>query len=169
MYILILYIGLIFIFLLIPMPFAVSRQQQFEDIVLNETFPPSNSEQIFSREQIIEFASNGTSFDTFIRQLWIASGISASDERQNEFLKTLFGIGDQMSPIIALCNTQQIRTSYSTICDGVVAFIYETCQGISYKVYMSISPDVPNYMTARNMMDGQTDKLAYTMLLSMIQ
>jgi hypothetical protein len=162
------YVDLVIVFLLISMPFVVS-QQQFEDIVPNEIVPPSSSEQMFSREQINEFASNGTSFDTFVKQLLTGSGTSGSAEEQNEIIKTLLGIGDQMGPVIASCNTQQMRTLYSTLCDGVVALIYEVCQAIPYEVYMCISPDVSNYMRSRNMMDGQTDKLAYTILLSMIQ
>ena len=169
MNILFLYVSLVIVFLFIPMPFAMSQQQQFEDIVPNEVIPPSSSEQIFSREQINEFASNGTSFDTFVKQLLPGYETSGSEEEQNKIIKSFIDVGDKMGPVIALCNTPQARTLYSTLCDGAVAFIYEVCQGIPLEVYMCKSPDVANYMTARNMMDGQTDKLAYTLLLSMIQ
>jgi hypothetical protein len=147
------------LFVLISIPPAISQPPPID--VIPENLEPS-TEQTFLPEQIREFelfASNGTSFDAFIEQ---------SEPSDNEYLNSLFVVGEYVSPIIGFCSTSELQTSYSTLCDAVASLLHELCQGTQYEVSLCTSPYIPNYINSRSLSEEQTSALAYSLLLDLV-
>ena len=147
------------LFVLISIPPAVSQPPPIDIIPENLE---SSTEQTFLPEQIREFelfASNGTSFDAFIEQ---------SEPSDNEYLNSLFVIEEYVSSIIGFCNTSEVQTTHSTLCDAVASFVHELCQGTQYEVSLCMSPYIPNYIKSRGLSEEQTSALAYSLMLDLV-
>ena len=156
---------------LIPIPSVLSQLQS------NDTTPENldsqlSSEHTFTPEYIDElelFASNGTSFDTYITQsLDTMKQLQPSDVFQNEFIKILFAMSEPMNSIISLCSLPEVQTVSLPQCDSAAAIVHELCQGIRFEVSLCSSPHLPNYINSRNMSEEQTSMLAYSYMLNLM-
>ena len=154
------------LFVLISIPTAIS-QIQSNDPIPQDLESQLSREQPASPELIREtelFATNGTSFDSFIKQKE-----KQKEPSDNKYLNLLIGLGEQVGPWLADCSLPDARTLDATLCDSVAALVYELCQGTQYEVSVCISPDLPNYINSRNLSEEQTSMLAYTLMLDLMQ
>jgi hypothetical protein len=113
-----------------------------------------------SQEQRQQLAANGTSFDGFIKHRIAAMNAAKIPVNYSALdpPKLLKGINVCMSPLG--------KTFAQTICDFVMAMVYEVCQAIPDQLsYICAMPSINSYIKDRNMVDGQTDKLAWQFVL----
>lgn len=109
-------------------------------------------------EQTQQLAANGTSFDLAFKHRIDAMKAAKIPVNYTSFVPPLKGIN--------LCLSPMGKAFGQTICDFGMAMVYELCQAIPDQLsYICTMPSINNYLKDRNMVDGQTDKLAWQFLL----
>jgi hypothetical protein len=111
-------------------------------------------------EQMQELAVNGTSFDVFVRHRIDAMNAAKIpvDYTALDPSKLLNGVNSCASPIG--------KAYAQTLCDFTIALVYELCQAIpDHLADICMMPSINSYLKDRNLVDGQTDKLAWQSLL----
>jgi PsbP len=111
-------------------------------------------------EQMQELVVNGTPFDVFVKHRIDAMNAAKIpvDYTALDPSKLLKGINSCASPIG--------KTYAQTLCDSTIALVYELCQVIpDHLSDICVMPSINSYLKDRNLVDGQTDKLAWQFLL----
>lgn len=111
------------------------------------------------REQIQQLAANDTSFDGFIKQRIAAMNAARIPVNYSAFDSYTLLKG------INFCTSPLGKAFAQTFCDFAMAFIYEVCQAIPNRIYFCTAPSINSYIKDRNLVDVQTDKLAWQFLL----
>ena len=108
-------------------------------VAQNLTSPPVESTELMK-----QLAANGTSVDQFLKMT-----------------------RDEAIHLANYC-TSSIDNSIpdkTPFCDFVVATVFEVCQAFPDQLYICASPAISNYLSNRNITDGQTDKMAWMFVL----
>ena len=114
-----------------------------------------------SQEQQQQLAANGTSFDGFIKHR-----IAAMNAAKIPVNYTTAFDPPRLSKIVNVCVSPLGKVFAQTVCDFVMATVYEMCQAIPDQLsYLCLMPAINSYIKDRNMVDGQTDKLAWQFAL----
>jgi hypothetical protein len=66
---------------------------------------------------------------------------------------------------ISICVSPLGKLLAQTVCDFLMAYVYEACQAILDRLYVCGSTSINSYIKNRNLVDGQTDKLAWISIL----
>jgi hypothetical protein len=66
---------------------------------------------------------------------------------------------------INLCTSALAKVFGQSLCDLAMATVYEFCQAIPNQLSYCAMPAINSYIKDRNMVDGQTDKLAWQTVL----
>jgi hypothetical protein len=66
---------------------------------------------------------------------------------------------------INLCTSALAKVFGQSLCDLAMATVYEFCQAIPNQLSYCTMPAINSYIKDRNMVDGQTDKLAWQTVL----
>ena len=113
-----------------------------------------------SQEQQQQLAANGTSFDGFIKHR-----IAAMNAAKVPVNYTALDPSKLLKAINA-CVSPLGKAFAQTVCDFIMATVYETCQAIPDQLsYICTMPSINSYIKDINMVDGQTDKLAWQFIL----
>jgi hypothetical protein len=107
-----------------------------------------------------ELAVNGTSFDVFVKHRIDAMNAAKIPVNYTALdpPKLLKGINSCASPLG--------KAYAQTLCDFTIALVYELCQAIpDHLSDICVMPSINSYLKDRNLVDGQTDKLAWQFLL----
>jgi hypothetical protein len=112
-----------------------------------------------SQEQQEQLAANGTSFDGFIKHR-----IAAMNAAKIPVNVTVLNSSDALRTI-NICTSALAKVFGQSLCDLAMATIYEFCQAIPNQLSYCVMPAINSYIKDRNMVDGQTDKLAWQAVL----
>jgi hypothetical protein len=149
----------IMITLLLAVPLSV-KAQDISRNAQNNSNSTTGPLSTLRAEQLQQLAVNGTSFDGAIKQR-----IAAMDAAKIPVNYTALAPSNLLKAI-NVCVSPLGKVFAQTICDFGMAFVYELCQAIPDKLsYICIMPSINSYIKDRNMVDGQTDKLAWQFLL----
>jgi hypothetical protein len=110
-------------------------------------------------EQIQQLAANNTSFDVFLKHR-----IAAMNAAKIPVNYRAFNSLDALKSI-NLCTSALAKVFGQSLCDSAMATLYEICQAIPDHVSYCVMPSINSYIKDRNMVDGQTDKLAWQVVL----
>jgi hypothetical protein len=105
-----------------------------------------------------QLAANGTSFDGFIKHRIAVMNAAKIPTNYTS-------ISDRLLKGINICVSPLGKAFAQTLCDFTMATIYEICQAIPDRMYVCVTPSVNSYIKDRNLVDGQTDKLAWQFVL----
>jgi hypothetical protein len=122
----------------------------------------TNSTEILpsiSQEQQQQLVANGTFFDGFIKHR-----IAAMNAAKIPVNVTFLNSSDAIRTI-NLCTSALAKVFGQSLCDLAMATVYEFCQSIPDQLSYCAMPAINSYIKDRNMVDGQTDKLAWQALL----
>jgi PsbP len=111
-------------------------------------------------EQMQELGLNGTSFDVFVKHRIDAMNAAKIpvDYTALDPSKLLNGVNSCASPAG--------KAFVQTLCDFTIALVYELCLAIpDHLSDICVTPSINSYLKDRNLVDGQTDKLAWQFLL----
>jgi hypothetical protein len=113
-----------------------------------------------SQQQQQQLAANGTSFDGFIKQR-----IAAMDAAKIPVNYTAFD-PPRLFKVVNVCVSPLGKAFAQTVCDFVTSTVYEMCQAIPDQLsYVCMMPAINSYLKDRNIVDGQTDRLAWQFAL----
>src|SRR4051794_15295900 len=113
-----------------------------------------------SQQQQQQLAANGTSFDGFIKHR-----IAAMNAAKIPVNYTAFD-PPRLLKVVNVCVSPLGKAFAQTVCDFVMATVYEMCQAIPDQLsYVCMIPAINSYLKDRNMVDGQTDKVAWQFAL----
>jgi hypothetical protein len=118
----------------------------------------TNSTEILpsiSQEQQQQLVANGTFFDGFIKHR-----IAAMNAAKIPVNVTFLNSSDAIRTI-NLCTSALAKVFGQSLCDLAMATVYEFCQSIPDQLSYCAMPAINSYIKDRNMVDGQTDKLAW--------
>jgi hypothetical protein len=120
-------------------------------IASNTIGPPAVAQN--STELMQQLAANGTSFDQFIKVINARYSFLTPAGRDGYILAANY------------CTSSPPPPDKTTFCNFAVATVFELCQAIPDQLYICASPAVSNYLSNRNITDGQTDKMAWMFIL----
>jgi len=119
-------------------------------------------QQAITEGNLLEFANNGTSFDGYFKQ-----HINSLNEMGKLALETAMQkISSNQSDLtkgVNVCISPLGQMFGAFICDYGLSLVYEFCQTVPNpnQLIVCASPTIANYLSERNIPDGQTDRLAW--------
>jgi hypothetical protein len=113
-----------------------------------------------SQEQQQQLAANGTSFDGFIKHRIAAMSAAKIPVNYTALEPT------KLFKAVNMCVSPLGKAFAQTACDFAMATVYETCQAVPDQLsYICMMPAINSYLKDRNLVDRQTDKLAWQFVL----
>jgi hypothetical protein len=104
-----------------------------------------------------EFAYNGTSFDTYLKEKIIPM------YERDYLLKNIINRSAESGMVDAVnkCISPLGQAFAPIQCDFGLSAIYEVCQALPEATFICESPSIGNHLANRNITEGQTDKMAW--------